>query len=470
MKRANIVRLSLLIAAAVVLTVVFILLKKKADDPTGPEKTNFFTVTTIDVNRVDRISLQSELYSGVFTKLGDSWYSDADILNQKVVWQIPDNLLSNLRAIAKVENPASDSEYGLDKPSSVLEAYAGEECLVRIELGDKVPTKNTYYCRFNGEKTVYTVSSSYAGLMLRERSYYTETITLPKIADIKNVQEVTLTGDLFPAFHAIKETVNPYDYSGAGLFPWRFEEPYRATWDADIINGPWMDQLEWYIDLYAEDIRRAKPDEFAQYGLDNPGATLTVRYADDTGTEEMSYTLMIGSQDPESGNYYARLQGVDAVMKISKLRIQKMCEIDVFASTYHAIVYPGLNALAKVTVKSGELKMVFTHERSADGQDVYYLNGTEITGKDSLAWAQSVMAMKTSGFRKNDTPDGEPVLTFVIEPFDPSKNKPITVRIFDDPSGNDIVERLGVCDCTMDSRLVNEFIKYMAEVSGSRQP
>ncbi len=468
MKRANIVRLSILIAAAVILTVVFVLLKKKADDPAEEEKIKYLTVTTIDVNRVDRISIQNEYYSGVFTKQGDSWNCESDILSQKVIWQIPDNLLSNLRAIAKVDNPAADSEYGLDNPSAVLEAYAGEERLVRIELGDKVPTKTYYYCRFNGDKTVYTVSASYASLMVRERAYYTETISMPKIPDIKNVQEVILTGDLFPAFHAVKDTENPYDYSGAGLFPWRFEEPYRASWDADVINGPWMDQLEWYINPYAEEIRRVKPDEYAQYGLVNPKATLTVRYSDDTETESMSYTLMVGDQDPETGNYYARLQGVDAVLVMTQLRIRNMCEFDVFSSTYHSIVYPGIQVVSKVTAKAGDLTMVFTHERTEAEEDVYYLNGTQIVGKDALAWAQAVMAMKTSGFRQNDTPTVEPVLTFEIEPFDPSKNKPITVRIYDDPSGNDIVERRGVCDCTMDSRLVDEFIRYMEEVKGGQ--
>ena len=115
MKRSSIISLGLLIA------VLFIVLKNKENKPTDPEKENFFTVKTIDVGNVDRISLKSTLNDAVFTKQEDTWYNDADLLNQSAVTQIPESLLANLRAIAKVDNPATDEEYGLDAPAAVLE-------------------------------------------------------------------------------------------------------------------------------------------------------------------------------------------------------------------------------------------------------------------------------------------------------------------------------------------------------------
>lgn len=142
MKRSSMISLGLLVVAAIGLTVLFILLKNKDNKPTEPGKEEFFTVKTINVESVDRIVLKSTLYDAVFTRQEDTWYNDTDFLNQSAVSQIPDSLLANLRAIAKVENPAADSEYGLDAPSAVLTAYAGETQLVCIELGNKVPTKN----------------------------------------------------------------------------------------------------------------------------------------------------------------------------------------------------------------------------------------------------------------------------------------------------------------------------------------
>ncbi|MBO4653717.1 MAG: DUF4340 domain-containing protein [Lachnospiraceae bacterium] len=468
MKKSSIVRLSLLIVAAAALTVIFLLLKKQKDNPTNGEQVTYFTVTTIDVNSVDRISLKSTLYEGEFKKQGETWVNDEDILNQKIILQIPDQLLSNLRAIAKVDNPASDAEYGLENPSAILEAYAGDKRLVRIELGDKVPTKDCYYCRFNDEKPVYTVAENYARLLLKDRTYYVETVTLPSIPDIKNVREITITGELFQEFHAIRQDDNPYDYSGAQLFPWSITKPYRSPWDADVINGPWMDRLEWYLSIYAEQIFKVKPDEFSKYGLDQPKATLTVRYADDTGKEENSYTLQIGNKDEETGNYYVRLQGVDAVLVMTEFRIKSMCEFSVFSCTYHSVFFPSTKAVKKVTAQSGDLTMTFTHETSPEGEDLYYINGVAIDGTEALAWAQKVMAMKTSAYVPTDAPDEDPILVIMVEPFDPSKNEPMTIRIYDDPSGYDIVERLGACDCTIDSRLVDDFINYMKKAPGAK--
>ena len=460
MKRSSIISLGLLIAAAIGLTVLFIMLKNKENKPTDPEKENFFTVKAIDVGSVDRISLKSTLYNAVFTKQEDTWYNDADLLNQSAVTQIPESLLANLRAIAKVDNPAPDEEYGLDAPAAVLEAYAGDTRLVRIELGNKVPTKNCYYARFDGEKTVYTVAENYGRILLREKSYFVKAVTMPSIPGIKNIDEIILEGDLFPAFHAVKDKNNPYDYSGSGVLPWYFTTPYRAQWEADIIGGNWMNQLEYYLSIHPEDMRTAKPDEFAEYGLDNPGATLTVRYSNDSGTEQNSYTIYIGNQIEETGSYYARLKGMDALLVLSYAKVHMLCDVDVFQNTYHAVFYPSIRTFSKVTVRAGSALQVFTHEVK-DGADIYLLNGREITNADALSWAQAVVSLKTTSFRPTETPESEPILTITVEVEDKTRFKDMTIRIFRGEEGKDIVERLGVCDCTIDSRAVDDFIKML---------
>ena len=249
------------------------------------------------------------------------------------------------------------------------------------------------------------------------------------------------------------------------MFPWYFLSPYRSQWDADIINGPWMDQLEMYIKVYAEEIHPAKPDEFAKYGLTNPGATLTVRYADDTGTEKASYTLLIGDQVPDSENYYAKLEGMDAVLILSRFRVEAMCKIDIFSTTYKPLMYPGINVLSKITATAGDVKIVFTHEKSGD-KDVYAINGVVIEGSEAFAWAQKMLTLRSSAYNPVDTPQGEPILVIEAEPLNPDVNKPMTVRVFRDGSGNDIIEKLGYCDCAIDSRLIDEFINYMKGLQG----
>ena len=66
--------------------------------------------------------------------------------------------------------------------------------------------------------------------------------------------------------------------------------------------------------------------------------------------------------------------------------------------------------------------------------------------------------------QSSETPAEEPILTIVVEPANPQKLNRIETRIFRGENGTDIVERLGVCDCTMDSRSVDAFIQA---ISGS---
>ena len=71
------------------------------------------------------------------------------------------------------------------------------------------------------------------------------------------------------------------------------------------------------------------------------------------------------------------------------------------------------------------------------------------------------MHLKTGAFRPSETPTSEPILTITVEVLDKTRFKDMTIRVFRGEDGNDIVERLGVCDCTIDSRAVDDFIKML---------
>jgi len=458
MKRSSIVSLCLLVAAAIGLTVLFIVLKQEEKKPQEPEKVKFFTVTEIDVKRVNRIALRSNVYEAEFRGEGEIWYHETDLLNQISVSMIL-NLLSNLRAIAKVEDPASEEEYGLDAPASVLEAYDGETRLVRIELGDRVPTKDYYYARFNDEKTVYTVSSGYTNVLMKDRSYFARAVKMPSIAGIKYIEEVSLSGDLFPGFRAVKDANSRYSYAG-GVMSWHFEEPYQSRWEADVINGSWGDQLEFYLNIRPEETVTVRPDQFAEYGLSRPAASLTVRYTNEAQTEHNSYTLHIGSQNPDTGAYYARIEGLDVLLVLSRAKVELMCKVDVFNCTYRSLFYPNVQVFRSITVSAGEITHVFTH-KNEDGTDRYFLDGEELDSGGALAWAQQLIALKATAFDPSEIPDAEPILTIAVEVEDSEKFGNMTARIYRGDNGSDIIERLGVCDCTIDSRAVDDFINTM---------
>lgn len=467
MKRKSIIPIVVLVAASVALLVIFLILKDKKDNPTKqPDAAKTITVMTVDADSVTRLVINNRQYSGEFVKDGEKWYNDDDIPNPVVFENLIHDFLANLKAINKIENPAADAEYGLADPSATLTAYAGDSVVVSIRLGDKIPTKDQYYCKFEGDSSVYAVTSFYANYMLRERSYYASRMTLPTISKVNYIQEVKLEGTLFTPFRAVRDKSNPYDYSGAYLLQWLFYEPYRAPSEADTINSAWTTQMEWYLSVGCDDMHPVKPEEFAKYGLTNPGAKLTVRYTNEAGTEETSYTLLIGDRT-ESGGYYAKLQGADVLLIMSEAQVLGMCDVDVFACTYGTLFFPSATHLSKIELDVEGQAYVIEHTKENDA-DVYRFNGKEISSDAMLNWSNQALALTATAYRPVETPSSAPYMTIKLEPYDKEKNKSMELRFFHSDDGYDIVERHGVCDFAIDSRSVAGFINYMKGIQSGQ--
>lgn len=460
MKRSHIIWLAVLIAASAALFVLFLVLQDRKNNPVKNDETpKAFTVMTIDVDSVDKIEIHNTYYDAVFEKKDDKWYNDNDLPNPVIFENLVHEFLKNLLALNKIENPADFSEYGLAEPAGTFTAYAGSKELVTIMVGDRVPTKDQYYCRFAGDPNVYLVSSSYAFYMVRERSYYTSRVSLPSISAAKYVTEVTIEGSLFPEFHAVKLMPNPYDYSNKNLFNWVIDKPYRAAVEADTINAPWLAQLEWYLAIYCDDMKVVRPEEFNKYGLSNPAATLTVKYTNEAGTEENSYTLLIGDTT-DDGGYYAKLQGLDVLLMMSEGKIRNMCEFDVFANTYATLFFPTYTTFAKVEITTENGSYVF-EQIPGEEKNTFLLNGKEVSEDFMSDWSSHTLMLVATAYRPMDTPETDPIMTVRVEVMDKEKNKDSELRFFRGEDGFITVERRGVCDFVIDSRSVDNYINYM---------
>ena len=465
MKRSSIIKLSALIAAAALLLVVFLILKDRKENPKDPtETTTAFTVMTIDADSTTKIEIRNADYEAVFEKTADGWYNPNDIANPVIFEGLINDFLKKLKALAKIENPASYTEYGLENPTGTFTAYAGDKKLVCIMIGDKIPTKDQYYCRFEGDNSVYAVSNSYAHYMLRDRTYYTSRVKLPSVSGIKYLSEITVEGTLFKEFHAVKNVENPFDYSGRKLLYWLIDKPYRAAAEADTITGSWLTQLERYLNIYCDEMRPARPEEFAAYGLSNPAAKLTVRYTNEAGTEESSYTILIGNRK-EDGSYYAKLQGMDVLLTMSENNVLGMCDVDVFANTYATLFFPTYTTLAKIEIETVTDLYVLEH-RKVEDTDEFLFNGNTIDSTMMSDWSTNALRLTATAYRPVDTPTTDPYLTVRIEVLDKEKMQDSVIRFFRNGDGFDTVERHGVCDFVIDSRSVDGFINYMKGMQG----
>ncbi len=350
MKKKKMIPLLALLAAAVVLAALYLALslQKKEKPEEGGTETDFFQVKEIAVENVDRIELSNASFTGSFVKEGELWrYGGNEFfpVRQKVLENMLSILLSNLNAFRVVENPAELSEYGLAEPAATLTAYAGEQELVGILLGNALPTADQYYCMFSGDSRVYTVSSNYRRFLTAAREEFLAELELPAVAEVGQLREIRLTGSM-GSFHAVRDAANPYDYSGKAVFDWYFAEPYPQPVNADY--DAWYKQCGCYLSFSYESLVAYMPQDVSVYGLSEPAACLTVSYTSQNGDEQRSYTLELGSEDAD-GNYYARLVGSDWIMTLSPQTVASRFAGNVYPWVCKNIVWPGTQVISSVS-------------------------------------------------------------------------------------------------------------------------
>ncbi len=450
----------ILCVVAVAMGLLLWKLKKQETPGVNEQKENAKTILTPDVSKITRMVLKGTKYKGVFEKRGEQWQSDADILNQDVMDSICNVFLKNLKVLSEVKNPAADSEYGLDNPTSELLVYAGEELMVSIKLGAKVPTRNQYYCKINEDGKTYTVSESYAFYMDREQNYYTVKQELPNPGQVNNLREVTIEGTLFPELHAVFDSSNPYDYSNRMLLNWYFDKPINGRWEASFDSDKWLAQLAHYTSIYYDEIVSVHPKSLSEYGLDNPVQTLTVDYTNSTGVEKNRYRLLLGKQR-EDGAYYFKVDGYEPVMVMSEFVTKLMFDVDWFANIYPTLFFPNYTSMGAISVKIGDTEYLFENVGGTDTEPEFTLNGKAVPKQLMVDWSNVALVLKVNTYKPCDVPDTNPEVTVFITPKDSTKNKEIEIRLYPGENGKYIVYKNGTCNFTINERNVKEFVNYM---------
>lgn len=434
MKKKKMIPLLALLAAAAVLVALYLALslKEKEEPQPSGEEAVFFQVKAIAVESVDRIEISNASFSGSFVRDGEVWrYGGSDEffpVRQKTIENLISILLSNLNAFQVLEDPAELSEYGLAEPVAELTAYAGEQELVGISLGNALPTKEQYYCMFSGDPKVYTVSVNYQRFLTTAREDFLAELELPSVAEISQLQEIELTGAL-GSFHAVRDAANPYDYSGKAVFDWYFSEPYARPVNADY--DAWYQQCAYYLSFSYESLAAYMPQDVSVYGLSEPTARLTVVYTSQSGNERSSYTLELGSED-ENGNYYARLAGSDWIMTISPKTAENRFSGNVYPWVCKTIVWPGTHGIASLSFAfDGEehtLAIALDESGDGSGEAVGAWDGETLSQERFFSIQSDLLSLRISASAEHDAVGEEAVLTIRVEVRDTETMRGQTVE------------------------------------------
>ena len=465
MKKKNTILIVLLGLIAIGLLAVYILLRD--DKPIGEEeKPAYFTIRTIATERIDRISLKTDRFDGIFYKNGEQWiHEESDVfpVNQSAINVILTVLASNLNAFEKVENPSSPSEYGFDTPTATLGLYSGNEELLLLYLGNKIPTQNRYYAMVQGDASVYIVSDNYYSYLAKERSEFLESVTMPSVSDTSLLREITITEGEEIRFHVCYDSQNPYDYSGVGLFGWTIYEPLNGFANADLNGDSWYGQMERYLHVSYNKLVAYRPTSYRTYGLDKPNSSITVRYADNYGREDYNYTIFFGNTT-EDGSVYVKIDNMDWVFLMDAEMVSSWREVDVFAICYKTVFFPTAKSFNRITVTAGDKRWVLENTHADAEVAVYSLNGKVLEGDAFSNWSQALLSLKYSSLVTEENP-GTEIMTIETDMADPTIRKNMKISFYEYSNSMYLVSINDKIDFTIDIRKVDAFIEYMKSMA-----
>mgnify|MGYP002573358591 FL=1 len=213
-------------------------------------------------------------------------------------------LLTNLKPQQTITDGDTLEAYGLDQPVATLTATKPDGGTLTIALGNTTTDGNSYYMLMNGQESpVYIISNSLYTEMTK--TIY-DMCDLPELPDLteENIQSVTIEGAASTLLRPINRETSTDEETG--------EETVSVTWAAggEDVTGN-ADTASLLAELGALTLTKCvdyKPtDEAAELcGFDDPLATVTVLYLDETG-QEQTLVLTFGSENLDQTGYYVQL-------------------------------------------------------------------------------------------------------------------------------------------------------------------
>ena len=224
--------------------------------------------------------------------------------------------LEGLTAVKKIDSTEKE-EYGLDVPSITVAATLSDGRERTFFFGDSAPLASGYYLLDVENNVIYLVESS---VYLRFDSSWSsmiqqEEMSLPtsdQIVDVTVETEGTKTMYIF--------------YDEAKEQPWQLTTP-EGTFDGD------MDAVATALGVYSTysllSTIEYNCNDFAQYGLEEPVTTVTVRYTEEEDTAVKALVFAFGNADADNNASYVRINGSDYVYSMSEYYAESIAVFDV---------------------------------------------------------------------------------------------------------------------------------------------
>lgn len=313
---------------------------------------------------------------------GDDKETVWTVASPKIVFEVRDRDIKDIAySMASVstdqiieEEPSDLSIYGLDNPSAKAEIGIIDETPVTFFVGNRTPTRSSYYVLVDGDPIVYavrtyTIDKVFTDLDdLRDRQ-----ITLP---DKQAISYFRLEGEDLIEIVKMEEDDN---FIGSQFSTLKLARPYRT--ERSIDTQRFSEMVETIpagltIERFIDD----QPTDFAQYGLDPPVYDWTMR------DEESFIRLLIGG-DAGEDQLYVKYPDQDNVFTLAK-SVLPFLDTEAFTLADKFVMIPNIDFVDRFTIETTDALYTSEIKRernlsAQEGEDeevieTYFLNDVEI--------------------------------------------------------------------------------------------
>lgn len=423
MKKRKVVNLIILLAVLILLAVAYFLLRNHNQAEEEAEKSEETSeIVSVDVDNIESISFTISGENEVFMKNEDSWTleSDTNFPVKADQMTVLTDALASVTANRTLEHVNDLSEYGLDNPENIIQIKMKDDKNVKIAVGSSNESTGDCYVYLNDDKnTVYTTDSDLSTVFAGSLMNYAAGEDYPTIvgSDIKRVE-------LEQGEHSF--TVQSSDSADSG---WSYTDASGSVADAEssaisslqsaIAGFTYANYYEYHCENPAE------------YGLDNPYATLKVTYTvseeadesteeseEEAKTVERNMVLHIGNEDG-NGNRYTSVQGSGEVHAISTESLSQVLDGALEHVENLTVSNIFLKDLESLTVDYLGSKHVFTldtvksEEEEEESKTIYYMDGEEMDTLGFSTFYNHVTAVTAQEMAEEGMiPEGEAELSF----------------------------------------------------------
>lgn len=304
-------------------------------------------------------------------------------------------------------------DYGLDYPQATVKVRFKDGSSYNYKIGNPSPTNSSVYymCGLDSNQ-VYTVPVD-KGLLEGPEYYVSKEILSITNSDGDNVfTKITLSGKNYPEPVTFVGDEKEMKITSPVAYEAELEKLYNIK--SDLAS------------LTANKVVAVNPDEtdLQKYGFQNP--TAVAKFS----VNGKNYTLTAGAQDGDS--YYAMLDGVNVVYKVSASSIKSWALQNLFTLRSKFILMPNIETVKSLTFVSDGTENVLNVERTKNEEKstedkTYYDYKLTGNGGKSLDYDKNYRNFyeKLIGITiledATEKPDGDPVLTVKYQYFDDTK-------------------------------------------------